>query len=363
MAEAGSKFALLIDLAREPSSEKRRELLRQVTDVFLARPEERSEAEADMFDEIVGAIAVDMEVQVRIELARKIAESKAPLRRSARRFAFDRIEIARHVIERSRALTETDILDVIANTSQDHMMSVTRRDDIGERVSSALVARGEDRVVASLLANETARIDRTTYEQVADRAAASPALHAPFVRNRHVPLDLLNEAYTRVEPALRTEIMKRFDKVTPEALDAALKSTRDTLSEAYGALPPDYDRALIRIEDLQRRGELRPPVLVNLLRESQHTAFLIAFARFTDVDFGLIQRLVEAHDLDAIAILARSAEFDRALFVTLCVILGNHPDGMAKAERFGQIYEQVTPLAAQRAIRFWKVRSGARAAA
>ena len=45
MAAPANNFALLLDLAKEGSSEKRRELLRQITDVFLAHPEERSENE------------------------------------------------------------------------------------------------------------------------------------------------------------------------------------------------------------------------------------------------------------------------------------------------------------------------------
>ena len=76
MAAPANNFALLLDLAKEGSSEKRRELLRQITDVFLADPPERSDRESMLFDEIVGAVAADLETQVRIELARKVAVSR-----------------------------------------------------------------------------------------------------------------------------------------------------------------------------------------------------------------------------------------------------------------------------------------------
>ena len=111
-------FALLVDLARETSSEKRRELLRQVTDVFLEDDTSRTDTEAGLFDEIFDAVAADMEVQVRAELARKIANSQAPLGRTARRLALDEIEVARPVIERSTALTQKDSLDVIHQKGQ-----------------------------------------------------------------------------------------------------------------------------------------------------------------------------------------------------------------------------------------------------
>lgn len=357
MAGNANNFALLLDLAKEGSSEKRRELLRQITDVFLAQPQARSENEAVLFDEIVGAVAADLETQVRAELSRKVADSAAPVRRTARRLAMDDIEVARPVLERSRALTETDILEVIGAKSQDHMMAVTKRPDIGEKVSHALVERGEDHVVASLLQNNTAKIDRQTFERVAERAETSNVLHASFVRNAHVPLDLLNTVYLRVEHDLRREIMRKFHGVSPAELEAALESSRARLSSAYGALPADYPQAREHVAKLEKAGSLKPPVLVQLLREAGRTEFMIAFARLVDVEFDLAQRLVEGKDLDALAMLCRGAGFDRGLFVTICIILSGEDGGLRLTEEYGSIYEQVPVAAAQRALRFWKVRA------
>lgn len=357
MAASANNFALLLDLAKEGSSEKRRELLRQITDVFLAHPTDRSEKEAMLFDEIVGAVASDLETQVRIELSRKVADSTGPLRRTARRLAMDEIEVARPVLERSRSLTESDILEVIDKKSQDHMLAVTKRPDIGEKVSSALVKKGEDHVVVSLLQNATAKIDRETYERVAERVETSPVLHAPFVRNANVPLDMLNTVYLRVEGDLRREIMRKFHGVSPAELEAALEASRTHLSSAYGALPSDYALAQDHVSKLSKAGALKPAVLVQLLREERRTAFMIAFAQMVDVDFELGQRLVDAQDLDALAMLCRGAGFDRGLFVTICIMVANAGGGLSKTEEFGQLYEQVPVAAAQRALRFWKVRA------
>jgi uncharacterized protein (DUF2336 family) len=357
MPGPSNNFALLLDLAKETSSEKRRELLRKITDVFLADPPDRSDRESQLFDEIVGAVASDLETQVRIELARKIADTKVPVARTAKRLAMDEIEVARPVIERSKALTEADILEIVQQKSQDHMMAVTKRPDIGANVSSALVDRGEDRVVAALLENRTARIDRPTYERVADRAQTSPVLHAPFVRNQQVPLDLLNNVYLKVENNLRREIMRKFHGVSPAELEAALEASRNHLSAAYGALPPDYQTAKDHVAALDKKGQLRPPLLVQLLRENKKTAFLVAFSQLVDVEFDLGRRLIDTHDVDALAMLCRGAGFDRGLFVTICLLVAGEGSGISKAEQFGQLYEQVPVAAAQRALRFWKVRA------
>ncbi len=357
MTAAPTNFALLLDLAKETSSEKRRELLRQVTDIFLADPPDRSDRESQLFDEIVGAVAADLETQVRVELSRRVAASAAPVRRTARRLAMDEIAVAAPVLQNSRALTEADIIEVINNKSQDHMVAVARRPDIGTNISSALVAKGEDRVVVSLLENRTARIDRKTYEKVADRAQANPVLHAPFVRNAQAPLDLLNKVYLKVETDLRREIMRKFHGVSPAELEAALEASRNHLSSAYGALPDDFQLARDYVAELDRKAPLKPPILIQLLRENRRTAFLVAFAQLVDVDFNLARRLVDNKDVDALAMLCRGAGFDRGLFVTLCLLVAGDGQGVGKAEQFGKLYEQVPVAVAQRALRFWKVRS------
>jgi uncharacterized protein (DUF2336 family) len=353
---AAPNFSMLLDLARETSSEKRRELLHQVTDVFLDEPT-RSDREAAIFDDIVRHVAADMETAVRVELARKVAASSAPLGRTARRLALDVIEVARPVIEHSKALTETDILDVIRLKGQDHMMAVTQRDDIGELVASALVERGGDDVVAALLKNNAARMNRETFERVADRAEASPVLHAPFVRNQNVPLDLLNAVYMKVEKDLRREIMRKFHGVSPAELESALESSRNNLSSAYGVLPADFELARLRIADLEKRGALKPPVLVELLCENQTTDFMLAFCKLVDMEFNTVRRLIDSQDMDALAMLCRGAGFDRALFVTIALLIDRSDRGISKAQAFGRLYEEVPVSAAQRALRFWKVRA------
>lgn len=55
--------------------------------------------------------------------------------------------------------------------------------------------------------------------------------------------------------------------------------------------------------------------------------------------------------------LCRGAGFDRGLFVTICIMIAGSDAGIARTQEYGQLYEQVPVAAAQRALRFWKVRA------
>jgi len=355
-----SRFALLKELPNRTSSEARRDLLRQVTESLSGRDGAPSAEETAELDRIMASVASEFSTQVRAEFARLVASQAAHFGQAAERFAMDEIEVAAPVLKHSDALSEDVLLKVVAEKSEAHMMAVTQRSTVSPRLSHALVERGGDEVVSSLLRNEGADIADTTYDMVMERADASPLLQEGLVRRKSVPLDLLNELYLKTEAGLRQEIMAKFGQVEPAELEKAFERSRFRLTNRYRQLPEDIAAARKNLAALEAKRQLLPATLVSLLREgaSVRTTFLLAFAKLVDVEFEVVQRAVEGPDLDTLALLCRGTGFDRGLFVTLAGMLDKSGDGLGKAEEFGALYESVPVQAAQRAIRFWKVRTG-----
>jgi uncharacterized protein (DUF2336 family) len=354
---ASSKLVMLAEMAATQSGDVRRATLAAIADAFRPESHALDDMECAEFDRILSAVTSELAVGIRMELSGHIAAAPAAFRHTARTLAFDEIAVARPVIERSNALSDADLLDLIVHTSQDHMLAVTKRPEISEAVSGALVAHGEDGVVASLLQNEGARIDRPTYEKVADRAGNSAALQEPLIRRESVPLDLLNDLYSKIEPKLRREVLRRFDGVPLRDLSVAMLLSRRRWLMKYGALPPDYETSRRQIDELARANALKPPLLVRFLRERKKTEFKFAFAALTSTDYELVNRLVERHDLEGLGILARAGGFDRALFVTIAMLLSGPDQRMANVEAFGAQYEAISAEHAQKVIGFWRLGS------
>jgi uncharacterized protein (DUF2336 family) len=358
-----SRFARLLDVKNDMSSESRRALLREVTDVFAAHGDPDA-AKIAKLDEVLSEVVADFSREVRAELAAKIGPSKVALGGTAERLALDDIDIARPILEHSSALSETQLLTVISQKTQEHLLAVTHRKDISEKVSHALVEKGDDRVVVSLLANSTARIGQRTYEAVTELAQNRPALYAPLVRRADVPLEFLNDVYLEVETNLRQEILARYESVSPQELDAALQRSRAKISKAHRRPALEAAKVKARVEELRKQNELAPPLLIRLMREGEQSraVFIAVFALLADVEDGLTAKVVTGGDIDALALLCRAADFERAIFVSLAVALVGSERRMAKVEEFSALYENVPVSAAQRAVRFWKVRSGSEAA-
>jgi len=352
-----SRLPDLVALAREPSSDKRRALLRELTDHFFGAPRHGPE-ELALFDDLLQTLTTEMEVVVRAELARRFSESLTAPPGLIRRLAFDEAEIvSTPVLRRASALAEPDQLALAEQKGQPHLRALSQRDQVSEAVADVIVSRGDDQTLDTLLRNDGAKLSRRASEAAVERAKANPDLQQAVVDRRALPPDLLNEMYFVVEARLRRKILEKNALLSPTQLEAALQVGRARVAGDDGILPPDYAESLAYIEELRAAGQLTPPILARFLRSGSRTSFLIALAQMTEMDFHTVERIVQQQELDALTVLCRAADLDRSLFLTYAVaILKADDNAMAKAHVYARHYMELDREAALRTLRFWRLR-------
>lgn len=359
----GSRLPELVLLAQEGSSEKRRLLLRELTDHFFG-PARHSAAEDHLYDSVLTALTAEMETAVRVELAARFAHSPDAPRGLIRRLANDEAVVADPVLRASPVLTDDDLLGVVRSKGQDHLRAVSERQTVSEAVSEVIVARGDDETLGTLLRNDGARLSRTASETAVERARTNPALHAPVVERKSLPVDLLNDMYFMVEARLRQQILEQNAAMDPALLESALAAGRARLASEDGALPADYASSLAYVNEMRAANQLSPTILARFVRSGSRTAFLIALAQLSDVDFQTASRIVERRELDALALICKAANLDRALFLTFCVvIIGDQDNALGKAHGYARLYAELPRETALRTLRFWRMRRGTAAAA
>jgi len=361
-ADTGSRLPDLIALAQEPSSEKRRALLRELTDHFFCGAV-RTAAEDALYDSVLTDLTAEMETAVRAELSARFAKAADAPRSLIRRLAHDEVAVADAVLRGSSVLTDDDLLGVVRSKGQGHLRAVSERATVSEAVSDVIVQRGDDETLGSLLRNDGAILSRSASETAVERAKANPALHEATVGRKALPVDLLNDMYFVVEARLRQRILEQNASMDPVLLESALAAGRARIATDDGALPDDYAKCLAYVEELKAANQLTPTMLARFLRSGSKTSFLIALAQLAEVDFHTASQIVERKELDALAIICKAAELDRALFLTFAVvILGSEENAMGKAHGYGRMYAELSREAAMRTLRFWRMRRGNAAA-
>ncbi len=354
-----SQFAKLLDLARTTDSEKRRELLREVTDMFFATSGIRNEREDALFGDVLQLVAAEMQEGVLAELAERFAGAEDAPVGLMRDLANHSFEVAGPVLRESKVLDEQTLLQIINYQSQQHIAAVAQREHVSETLSDAIVRFGDDQALDALMRNETASVSRTSMEAAVDRARRNALLHEAVVTRRDLPLDLLNEMYFVVESRLRDQILQRNASVDAATLDAALSKARERLNRAVGDLSAEARNAMSFIQSKKNNGELNARLLVSLYREAKRMHFLYGLAEITHLDHETVANILERQDIDGLAMICRASNIERPLFVTLAVLTCGGETAMDKAEEFGRLYNSVPVEAAQRAMRFLKVRKAA----
>ncbi len=357
-----TKLHKLTELAKEKSSDRRRALLREVTDLFFDAPPERESATHRQFDAVLQSLASQTAQGAREELAKRFADAPLAPKGLILQLAKDAIEVAAPILSNSGVLSEDDLVTIVHESGQAHIRAIAERAAVPERLSHAIVERGDDITVAALVENGGAKMARETFETVTRRAETSAVLQKPLVEREDTPVDLLNDLTMVVETTLRSQIMDRFEALEPGVLEAALAASRQRLQSRLSE-DQDIAEAQKAVDKAKMRKELDGALLVRFLREKKRAHFCVGFAEIAGVDYEAARRALDHESPDGLALICKAAGIEKALFVTIAVLRAGASEGAFNdARTIGQSYDALSPADAERAMRFWKMRKSAAAA-
>lgn len=355
MSEKIERLESLVLLAREPSGDKRRELLREVTDLFLEQPEKLSGAEVDHFSGIMGKVAYELEMEVRMDLAERLAKANAAPPDLIKRLANDQIEVAGPILTESGVLRNSDLIDIVKRHSHEHHMAISVRNSVSEDVADMLVDKGSDEVLVSLARNDGAILSRRAMEVMTRRSELVEELQEPLIMREDVPADLKHQMFLHVSKALRQHIMLSIENLDESEVDRLLEETRDKI-EGQGdesAMSP----AEKFIDRKDRLKQLSPTLLVQLLRQGKIAEFVAGIARLARMDLQMAHRITFDDGGETLAVVCKAIGIDRTTFSDL-LLLTNVDSSRSREDRDALlgVYTRITPEAAQRAMRFWRTR-------
>ena len=362
MSAQTSRLKELIAVAKEGSSEKRRDLLREITDVFMAAPDRYTSSEMQHFDVILSKVTETVEIELRREIAEKLADVPTAPKNLIRQLAHDEIFVAEPILRRSQALTEDDLIRVIRQRGQEHMKAITARREVPVKVSSELVERGDKEVLVSLASNKGAKFDDQTMEKLVEHSRTVTELQAPMTGRYDLPAQLLTQMYFFVSSALKKEILRRSDMLDPALIDEAVDANRQRiLQKAVSEAQTDVESARQFIRDRIAAGTMNEALLKDLIEERKSTEFLLGFSHYVGIDTSTGQRILQDRTWESLAISCRAAGLERTTFAKIVFGMQKGQDEQQKALRILDLYLKIPQEAAERVMRFWRVRAQASA--
>ncbi len=358
MGQQMSRLKQLISVAKEDSSNKRRDLLREITDVFMATPDRYSSTEMQHFDVIMSRVTQNVETALRREMAEKLADTPNAPKGLVNQLARDEISVAEPILKRSSALSEKDLVRIIRVRSQKHMEAISKRREITSVVSDELVEHGDKSVLVELAKNRSAKIKPATMEKLVEHSRNLPELQAPMAGRYDLAPQLLTQMYFFVSSALKKEILNRSEGLDPALIDQAIATNRKKiLTLATSDVKAEVHEAQQFINDKARANAINEMLLKELIETKRATEFLLAFAHYTGIDSATASKILQDGTWESLAISCRAAKLERSTFAKIVFGLQKSHDQQSSALRILDLYLKVPQDAAERVMRFWRVRA------
>ena len=344
------------------SAEKQAEILRRVTDLFLAGADNYSDGHVDLFDGVIYRIAEKIETKVRAELANRLAPARNAPPKTVRMLAHDQsIEVAGPIISWSNRLSDEDLLAIASANSQERLLAISKRVSLSEKVSDVLVTRGNRDVVLSVTRNEGARFSNDGYSKLVDRSINDEVLAICVSMRKDVPREYFHALIARASEV----VFEKLAASNPNAVYEVHRVLTDITGQEVAAQPKakrDYREASARFDVIRRSGAPVDPVVCEYATKGKFEETVAALSALCQAPSKLVESIMNDSraESDFVLILAKAAGLSWPTAKQICILRRKafclSPQAIEAARRN---FDRLQPATAQRLVRFYNERHSA----
>jgi uncharacterized protein (DUF2336 family) len=343
-------------------SARRVEALRRLTSLFVDQEPLLTEGHVEIFDEVLLRLSRDLEQRARRELSESFSHLHKAPRKVIRSLAFDRDgEIAKPVLEHSSRLDEDDLVLVARARGQDHLLAISKRGELSERVTDVLVDRGDQIVVRSVAENDGARFSEGGLTQLLEKAREDVVLQTALQDRQDIPPKQIAKLVEIAQEQVRRSLRAELGAGAASAVDAAVAGAASTVAQAVGSgLMTDSFASAIAV--VQRRAASRGLIeddVVEWVRMGKIDEALAALAHLAGVPVQMVARAYRSPHYDPLLFTLRAVRFGWGSLKALLTAKTGRPPTPEELRSAFEAFQQLSVPTAQRVVRFTAARERA----
>ena len=189
---------------------RRAEMVRQLTDFYLVNADQYSDEEIAVIDEVFVRLVATIEESARALLAIRLGPyAKAPPKILGILACDDAIDIASPVLIQGERLDEATLIKCAKTKSQEHLLAISRRKTLTERVTDILVERGDQQVVLSTAKNAGAKFSSGGFTIMVSRSKGDDLLGTCVGARRDIPPQLFEKLLETASDVVRSKLVAK----------------------------------------------------------------------------------------------------------------------------------------------------------
>ena len=362
MSQAASVIDELEHVLAAGSSDRRTEILRRVTDLYLGNATDFNAAQVGVFDDVLAHLIKQVETTALAELGTKLAPIDNAPHGVIRSLAHhDEIAVAGPVLARSTQLTDRDLVEIAGSKSQDHLGAISERRRLAAAVTDILIQRGDTGVVRKLSRNQGATFSDGGYVRLVERAETDERLAENLGVRLDLPPQLLQDLILKATETVRARLLTTVSPDRQAAIQNILSSVSDKVMR-QAVSPRDFSRVVALIDKMQSAGQLNEAAIVGFASAGQYEELIAGLARVCAAPVELIERLMQNMRYDGILVVCKAAELRWPTFsAILKARFAPYDLPVTDLTQARTDFLKLSVPTARRMLRFWLVRGVAKA--
>jgi hypothetical protein len=357
MTAALSIIAEVEGALHSASSEKRTDILRRVTDLFVASSGNTDEQQVKLFDGVMGQLISHVESRAAAELSHRLSTmANAPAETVKRLANHDNVEVAAPVLSRSRRLTDGDIIEIAKLKSQAHLAKIAARSQLSEAVTDVLVDYGNAQVANELAVNAGAQFSRLGMAKLVLRADGDERLTQSIAARSDIPPRLFQQLVAQATDIVRKKMLAEAPPERRNTIEQVLTdisaqvapkrpSMHSTMAAQQAMTAMSQDTELFHTKLLEYANEKRvPETIAGLAVLGQIPAQDVEQLFFSANDLGMV-------------VLCRSLGLDwHRTEVIMSATPAAQQHEQPQLDDLHKQFDALSAASAQRLLRFWQGR-------
>ena len=329
-------------LARDADEAVRAELAAKVAKLTALEGRGAQEKAQRFVEETLEVLARDQATRVRQILAEALKSVAGAPPQVIQRLARDAEDVvACPVLEFSPLLSDEDLLEIIASSGvSSRICAISRRSNLGETISDAIVQRDDRQAVSELLANGSAQIREETLDRLIEASVKVTAWQPALVARPALSPGAVKKLAGFVADSLLQRLQSRSDldartaKAVAEVVRQRIEEGGRAAPEAGAAGAPAADPAA-EVARLKKAGRLNSEAVGDAVLAGQRDFVRHALAAMAGVGLDYVDRVLQGHSAKGITALAWKAGCSMRVALQLQTNMGGIPPNKALHARDG----------------------------
>ncbi|MDB2415356.1 DUF2336 domain-containing protein [Rickettsiales bacterium] len=234
------------ELIRNPSVEAKNAITEKLSRQYAGG--DFSESQKEIADQIFRLLVKDIEVKIRETISANLKDVSNVPKDIILSLAKDVEKVSLPVLVFSDVLDDNDLIEIIESTSETSKhVAISKRKDVSDSVSGALIDTESQIVVDSLLDNKTANLSDDVYEKIVDNFTDNEEVLNNMMSRGNIPLRVIEKIATTVSDAIYQELAYKHDDIFDGTDKIAAK---EGVNLSYSGLSHDGANKMNTVEEV-----------------------------------------------------------------------------------------------------------------